>query len=77
MKSFIPKQPKHTRERIEAKLDSRIVARLEQYCAYLESDRDYVLAQAIELVLRKDKGFADWIASHGDSRSQPVLTEKH
>jgi bacterioferritin (cytochrome b1) len=67
MKSFIPKQPKHTRERVEAKIDSRLAQRLEQYCTYLESDRDYVLAQALELVLRKDKGFADWLASRGES----------
>jgi bacterioferritin (cytochrome b1) len=76
MKSFIPKQPKHTRERIEAKLDTRLVQRLEQYCAYLESDRDYVLTQALELVLRKDKGFADWLASRGESfNHSPAVAE--
>jgi len=74
MKSYIPKQPKHTRERIEAKLDTRLVQRLEQYCAYLESDRDYVLTQALELVLRKDKGFTDWLASRGESLDRaPVV----
>ena len=77
MKSFIPKQPKHTRERVEAKLDTRLVQRLEEYCTYLESDRDYVLAQALELVLRKDKGFADWLASRGESLDRsPVVTGK-
>jgi predicted transcriptional regulator len=71
MKSFIPKQPKQVRERIEAKLDERLVRRLEQYCRYLESDREYVLAQALELIFRKDKGFVEWL-----SRQQPaVLTE--
>jgi hypothetical protein len=40
MKTYIPKQPKHTRERIEAKLDTRLVRQLERYCEYLDSDRD-------------------------------------
>lgn len=65
MKTFIPKQPKQVRERIEAKLDERIVKRLEQYCRYLESDRDYVLAEALELIFRKDKGFGEWLARQG------------
>jgi len=30
MNSFIPKQPKHQRERIEAKLDTRLVQRLDE-----------------------------------------------
>jgi hypothetical protein len=61
MKTYIPKQPKHTRERLEAKLDARLIRQLEQYCQYLESDRDYVLSRVLELVFRKDKGFADWL----------------
>jgi hypothetical protein len=62
MKPYIPKQAKYVRERIEAKLDERLVRTLERYCEYLESDRDYVLTQALELVFRKDKNFADWLA---------------
>ena len=31
MKPYIPKQPKQTRERIEAKLDERLMRRLERY----------------------------------------------
>ena len=63
MKTYIPKQPTHARERIEAKLEARLVRRLERYCEYLESDRDYVLAQILELIFRKDKGFAEWLAT--------------
>ena len=65
MKTYIPKQPKHTRERIEAKLDARLVRQLERYCEYLDSDRDYVLSQVLELIFRKDKGFADWLGANG------------
>lgn len=63
MKPFIPKQSKHARERIEAKLDERLVRRLERYCQYLESDRDYVLAQVLEVAFRKDRGFTAWLAA--------------
>jgi hypothetical protein len=65
MKPFIPKQPKQVRERIEAKLDERLVKRLEQYCRYLESDRDYVLTQALEVIFRKDRGFGEWLSRQG------------
>jgi hypothetical protein len=67
MKPYIPKQPKHQRERIEAKLDERLVRRLEKYCQYLDSDRDYVVSQALEIAFRKDKGFTEWLASQGAS----------
>jgi predicted transcriptional regulator len=63
MKAYMPKQPKHQRERIEAKLDERLVRRLEKYCQYLESDRDYVLSQALDIAFRKDKGFTEWLAA--------------
>ncbi len=65
MNSFIPKQPRHERERVEAKLDARLVRRLEKYCQYLESDRDYVVAQALEVIFRKDRGFAQWLEAQG------------
>ena len=47
MKSYIAKQPKQVRERIEAKLDQKLVEKLERYCQYLESDRDYVISQVL------------------------------
>ncbi len=64
MASYIPKQIKPIRERIEAKLDRELIAELEQYCQYLESDRDYVIAQALSVAFRKDKGFAEWQRNH-------------
>jgi hypothetical protein len=61
MKPYMPKQPKHQRERVEAKLDERLVRRLEKYCEYLDSDRDYIVSQALEIAFRKDKGFTAWL----------------
>jgi hypothetical protein len=65
MKPYIAKQPKQTRERIEAKLEVTLIRKLESYCQYLDSDRDYVVSQALDMVFRKDKGFAEWLASQG------------
>jgi len=62
--SYIPKQEKRTRERIEAKLDQELIQRLERYCRFLDSDRDYVIAQALEIAFQKDKSFAEWLKSH-------------
>ena len=67
MAAYIPKQIKPVRERIEAKLDRDLVLELEQFCEYLESDRDYVVAQALSVVFRKDKGFLTWKQTHPTS----------
>jgi hypothetical protein len=64
--SYIPKQIKRERERVETKLDRELIVQLEQYCRYVESDRDYVISQALAIAFQKDKGFADWL------KSQPV-----
>lgn len=61
MKPFIPKQTKQVKERLEVKVDTRLIARLDKYCEYLESDRDYVLSQALGLIFRKDKAFQVWL----------------
>ena len=60
MSTYIPKQIKPVRERLEAKLDQDLLRELEEYCQYLDGDRDYVIAQALLIAFRKDKGFAEW-----------------
>ena len=64
MKSYIPKQPKQTRERLEVKLEQSLVQKLERYCQYLDSDREYVLACVLQVLFKKDKGFVEWLESH-------------
>jgi hypothetical protein len=63
MKSYIPKQPKLSRERLEVKLERSLLEKLERYCQYLDSDRDYVLACVLQVVFKKDKGFIEWLAA--------------
>ena len=59
--AYIPKQVKQVRERLECKIDRDTVRTLVLYCRYLESDRDYVVGQALEVAFRKDRGFAKWL----------------
>lgn len=61
MKTYIPRQPKHSRDRLELKIDRTLLEKLERYCEYLESDRDYVIGCVLQVVFRKDKGFAEWL----------------
>jgi hypothetical protein len=63
MKTYIPRQPRQTRERLEIKLERSLLQNLERYCEYLESDRDYVIGCLLQIVFRKDKGFGDWLRS--------------
>ena len=76
MTSYIPKQPKQIRERIEAKLDRSLVETLERYCQYLESDRDYVIAQALTIAFKRDKAFGEWLASQPKTEPAEVRLEE-
>ena len=76
MKSYIAKQPKQIRERVEAKLDQNLVRTLEQYCQYLDSDRDYVIRQVLAVAFKKDAGFAAWLAAQGAAPPAVSATEK-
>jgi predicted transcriptional regulator len=67
MKSYIEKQTKLVRERVEAKLEQSLMQKLEQYCEYLDSDRDYVISQALAIDFEKDKGFGEWLRSQAAS----------
>jgi hypothetical protein len=61
MKFKIPKQEKPTRERVDIKLERSLLEKLDYYCRYMESDRDYVIGTVLQIVFKKDKGFAEWL----------------
>jgi len=72
MKFRIPKQHKPTRERIDIKLEASLPAALDEYCRYLESDRDYVVSTVLELVMKKDKDFAAWLERRDGTATHSV-----
>jgi hypothetical protein len=61
MKFNIPKQHKPLKERIDIRLERSLLHGLDRYCRYMESDRDYVIATVLQIVFKKDKGFAEWL----------------
>ena len=67
----IPKQQKPVKERIDLKLERALLETLDQYCQYLESDRDYAVSNVLLLAFKKDRGFAAWRAS-GKPTSEPA-----
>ena len=67
--TYIPKQTKLTKERIEAKLETRLIEQLAHYCEFLDSDKDYVISKALEIAFRKDKGFAAWSKERAGSKT--------
>ena len=71
--TYIPKQENITKERLEVKLEAGLLRKLERYCEFLESDRDYVVAQALDIALRKDRAFRAWLTSGtGNSSGNPT-----
>ena len=76
MKFQIPKQQKPSRERIDIKLERSVLAQLERYCQYLDSDRDYVIASVLEVVFKKDKGFVEWVRSHAAAPASRALQSR-
>ena len=70
MKTYLPRQIKPIRERVEAKLEQGLIQKLESYCRYLDSERDYVIGKALEVAFRKDKGFAAWLKSEDKTQQR-------
>ena len=64
MKFRIPKQQRPVKERIDVKLEHPVLQKLDRYCRYMESDRDYVIGTVLQIVFKKDKGFAEWLRLH-------------
>ena len=48
-------------------METGLIEELARYCEYLDSDRDYVITQALEIAFRKDKGFARWLTARQDA----------
>ena len=67
----IPKQHKPVLERVQIRLEQSLRETLDQFCQYLESDRDYVVAELLKKGFQKEKGFITWRAAHP---SRPAAT---
>ena len=72
MRFRIPKQDKPVKERIDIKLEQGLLKTLDEYCRYMESDRDYVIGTVLSVVFRKDKGFVAWRATASPAVKEPL-----
>ncbi len=68
--TYMPKQVKPDRERLELKLERALIRKLESYCEFLDSDRDYVISQALEIAFQKDKGFGEWLKTRPGNKER-------
>jgi bacterioferritin (cytochrome b1) len=74
MRFNIPRQHKPLKERIDLRLEQSVLQKLDRYCRYMESDRDYVIGTVLQIVFKKDKGFAEWLKSH---EASPAVERSH
>jgi hypothetical protein len=58
---LIPTQHVEPREVVSVRLERCLHERLHQYAAFIQSPKDYVIAQALERVFRNDKEFVSWL----------------
>ena len=72
MKTYIPKQPKQTRERLEVKIDRKVISDLDAYCRFKDSERDWVVTQILAFIFKKDREFADWLGKQPETLKAPT-----
>jgi predicted transcriptional regulator len=61
--SLIPAQYVEPRDTLSLRLDHTVHERLQQYAAFIQSPKDYVIGQALERIFRSDKKFTKWLAA--------------
>jgi hypothetical protein len=59
---LIPARQVEPRETLTCRVDRSIHAQLRQYATFIDSPKEYVVAQALERLFRSDKEFARWLA---------------
>ncbi len=59
-----PKATETDQGTIDVKLEVSLLKNLDRYCQYMESDRDYVIGTVLQVVFKKDKGFAAWVRNN-------------
>src|ERR1700682_4205921 len=72
--SLIPAQYVEPRDTLSLGLDHTVHERLQQYAAFIQSPKDYVIGQALERIFRSDKKFTKWLAAQPPA-APPVDTD--
>jgi hypothetical protein len=61
---LIPTRHVEPRETVALRFDRGVHERLQQYADFIQSPKEYVVAQALQRLFRSDKEFTTWLASH-------------
>lgn len=73
MKMLIPKQDRPVKVRLDVRLEESLLKRLDQYCQFKESDRDWVIGAVLTVLFKKDREFAAWCrTTAGETLASPV-----
>jgi hypothetical protein len=58
---------------LKVNIESRLLARFESYCEYLESSKGHVVQAALEYIIERDKDYQKHIESGAKSISKPTV----
>jgi predicted transcriptional regulator len=64
---LIPARQVEPRETLTCRVDRSIHEQLKEYAAFIDSPKEYVVAQALERLFRSDKEFVRWLAMREDA----------
>lgn len=69
--ALIPAQYVEPRDNVTIRLDHDVHERLQHYAEFIQSPKEYVIAQVLERLFRTDKEFRKWLAAR--ARSMPEV----
>ncbi len=58
--SYIPQRVKRAKQQITVKLYHDQLEMLDSYARFIDDSRTYIITQALDLVFKKDRQFAQW-----------------
>jgi predicted transcriptional regulator len=61
--ALIPTRQVEPRETVSIRLGQSVHERLQHYAAFIQSPKEYVIAQALERLFRHDRAFARWLVA--------------
>ena len=72
MRTYIQPLKKSVEDEIKVRLDHEVAQGLKDYCEFLQSPQDYVITQALQMIFRKDKDFAEWLRARSEVPTGPA-----
>jgi len=72
-----PPRPEIPKRKYNVKIDEPLAIAMEKYAEFLKTDStDYVIAQALDFVFRKDTDFKTWLADGSGTPPPPAKLKR-